>query len=302
MPRWGSMRNGIATSLQADVIGDVGAYSIYPWTCGLEPVQVVSFLPGPYKIGSYRGAVRGVATCKPPTGPYRGVGRPISTFVAERLMDLGAEGARHRSARDQAPQSGSGRGISVPDRFRHHLGQDRLHRMPGCRRRSRRLRRSFASSRPRRARQGRLFGIGIASYAELTGIGSRIAVAPGMPINTGSETAKITIDSTGAITAAFGVASHGQGLETTLAQIVADDLGAQVRGCPRHPGRQRRGADVDRHLCEPQRGARRRRGQACLDAAAGEDQARRLASPRSQPGRYRGLPRARPSCSVPTAR
>src|SRR4029077_13044924 len=40
---------------------------------------------------SYRGAVRGVATCKPPTGPYRGVGRPISTFVAERLMDLGAK-------------------------------------------------------------------------------------------------------------------------------------------------------------------------------------------------------------------
>jgi carbon-monoxide dehydrogenase large subunit len=75
-------------------------------------------------------------------------------------------------------------------------------------------------------KDGRLFGIGIASYAELTGIGSRIAVAPGMPINTGSETAKISIDSTGAITAAFGVASHGQGLETTLAQIIADDLGA----------------------------------------------------------------------------
>jgi carbon-monoxide dehydrogenase large subunit len=82
--------NGIAIALEADVTGDVGAYSIYPWTCGLEPVQVVSFLPGPYKIRSYRGAVRGVATNKPPTGPYRGVGRPISTFVAERLMDMGA--------------------------------------------------------------------------------------------------------------------------------------------------------------------------------------------------------------------
>jgi carbon-monoxide dehydrogenase large subunit len=52
-------------------------------------------------------------------------------------------------------------------------------------------------------------------------------VAPGMPINTGSETAKISIDSTGAVTAAFGVASHGQGLETTLGQIIADDLGAR---------------------------------------------------------------------------
>jgi carbon-monoxide dehydrogenase large subunit len=75
---------------------------------------------------------------------------------------------------------------------------------------------------------GRLCGIGIACYAELTGIGSRISVAPGMPINTGTETATIRIDSTGAITAAFGIASHGQGLETTLAQVIAEHLGARV--------------------------------------------------------------------------
>jgi carbon-monoxide dehydrogenase large subunit len=73
---------------------------------------------------------------------------------------------------------------------------------------------------------GRWLGIGIACYAELTGIGSRISVAPGMPINTGTETAIVRIDSTGAVTAAFGVAAHGQGLETTLAQIVAEHLGA----------------------------------------------------------------------------
>src|SRR5205085_10552858 len=75
---------------------------------------------------------------------------------------------------------------------------------------------------------GRWYGIGIASYAELTGIGSRISVAPGMPINTGTETATIRIDSTGAVTAAFGIASHGQGLETTLAQVVAEHLGARI--------------------------------------------------------------------------
>jgi carbon-monoxide dehydrogenase large subunit len=48
-----------------------------------------------------------------------------------------------------------------------------------------------------------------------------------MPINTGTETAIVRIDSTGAITATFGIASHGQGLETTLAQIVAEHLGAR---------------------------------------------------------------------------
>jgi carbon-monoxide dehydrogenase large subunit len=75
---------------------------------------------------------------------------------------------------------------------------------------------------------GRWIGIGMASYAELTGIGSRISVAPGMPINTGTETAIIRIDSTGAVTAAFGIASHGQGLETTLAQVVAEHLGVRI--------------------------------------------------------------------------
>ena len=82
---------GHILGLRAEVIGDVGAYSIYPWTAALEPVQVVSFLPGPYRIANYRGRVRAVATSKAPTGPYRGVGRPISTFVMERLVDMAAK-------------------------------------------------------------------------------------------------------------------------------------------------------------------------------------------------------------------
>jgi aerobic carbon-monoxide dehydrogenase large subunit len=218
--------NGIAIALEADVIGDVGAYSIYPWTCGLEPVQVVSFLPGPYKIKSYRGAVRGVATNKPPTGPYRGVGRPISAFVAERLMDMGAR------ALGVDPIEIRRRNLVQPDEFPYRIASGIIWDRTGfveCLEAAAlaagygELRKQQREARAER----RYFGIGIATYAELTGIGSRIAAAPGMPINTGSETAKIRIDSTGAIAAAFGVASHGQGLETTLAQIVADDLGAK---------------------------------------------------------------------------
>jgi aerobic carbon-monoxide dehydrogenase large subunit len=218
--------NGIAVALEADVIGDVGAYSIYPWTAGLEPVQVVSFLPGPYKIRSYRGAVRGVATNKPPTGPYRGVGRPISTFVAERLMDMGAR------ALGIDPLEIRRRNLVRADEFPYRIASGIIWDKTGfveCLEAAARagdyekLRQRQSAARA----EGRFFGIGLASYAELTGIGSRIAVAPGMPINTGSETAKIHVDSTGAITAAFGVASHGQGLETTLAQIIADDLGAR---------------------------------------------------------------------------
>ena len=90
MPSSASTPTVVRWRLSADVIGDVGAYSIYPWTAALEPVQVVSFLPGPYRIEHYRGRVRGVVTSKAPTGPYRGVGRPISTFVMERLIDMAA--------------------------------------------------------------------------------------------------------------------------------------------------------------------------------------------------------------------
>jgi carbon-monoxide dehydrogenase large subunit len=89
----------------------------------------------------------------------------------------------------------------------------------------------YASARAYQAQaraEGRWVGIGVASYAELSGIGSRIAASPGMPINTGTDTCVIQLDSTGAITAAFGCASYGQGHETTLGQVLADELGARL--------------------------------------------------------------------------
>ena len=220
-------RDGRVLALVADVIGDVGAYSIYPWTCALEPVQVVSFLPGPYRIQNYRGSARAVATCKAPTGPYRGVGRPISTFVTERLLDMAAR----RIGID--PREIRLRNFVQDHEFPYRIGSgivwDRSS-FTGCLLAACKavdydaLRRRQAEARA----AGRWFGIGIASYAELTGIGSRISVAPGMPLNTGTETAKLRIDTTGAVTAAFGVASHGQGLETTLAQVIADKLGVRL--------------------------------------------------------------------------
>ncbi len=217
---------GRILGLRADVIGDVGAYSIYPWTAALEPVQVVSFLPGPYRVANYRGRVRAVATSKAPTGPYRGVGRPISTFVMERLMDLAAAKIgidakeirlRNLIGADELPYKVASGIVWDKSGFQECLhaacraiGYDHLR----------------AKQKERRA-AGRWVGIGIACYAELTGIGSRISVAPGMPIATRTQTAIVRIDPAGAVTAAFGVASHGQGLETTLAQVVAEHLGAR---------------------------------------------------------------------------
>ncbi len=218
---------GRIAALRAEVIGDIGAYSIYPWTAALEPIQVVSFLPGPYRIQNYRGRVRGVATAKAPLGPYRGVGRPTAAFVMERLMDMAAVKLgidakkirlRNLISAEELPYKVASGIVWDESGF-----QDCLNTACGA------ISYDALRAKQQAARaESRFVGIGIACYAELTGIGSRISVAPGMPINTGTETATIRIDSTGAVTALFGVASHGQGLETTLAQIVAEHLGVRV--------------------------------------------------------------------------
>ncbi len=124
--------DGHVTALRADVIGDIGAYSIYPWTAALEPIQVVSFLPGPYRIANYQGRVRGVATSKAPLGPYRGVGRPTSTFVMERLMDMAAAKLGMDPREIRHAQSHSRRRTALQGRFRHRLGQIRLSGMSQC--------------------------------------------------------------------------------------------------------------------------------------------------------------------------
>lgn len=218
---------GMLLGLRADVIGDVGAYSIYPWTAALETVQVVSFLPGPYRMEAYRGRIRGVLTPKPPTGPYRGVGRPSSTFAMERLIEMAARKLgmdpveirrRNLVNGDEFPYRTASGIIWDKSAFQECLeGAVAYVDYP-----------QLVKERDAARAEGRWVGIGLASYAELTGIGSRISVAPGMPINTGTETAVIQIDATGAITADFGVASHGQGLETTLAQVIADELGCDM--------------------------------------------------------------------------
>lgn len=219
---------GRLLALSAEILGDVGAQSIYPWTAALEPMQVAGFLPGPYVLENYAASVKAVATNKPPGGPYRGVGRPAACFVMERLMDMAATklgidpaDIRRRNfvANDQFPYR-IGSGI-VWDRSGfteglegavHAIGYDAL-----------------KAERDKVRAEGRWFGIGFASYAELTGLGSRMSAAPGMPINTGTETATIEVDATGAVKARLGYADHGQGLGTTMRQIIADELGVGIK-------------------------------------------------------------------------
>ena len=88
-----------------------------------------------------------------------------------------------------------------------------------------------ARQREARAR-GRYLGIGFATFSERTGYGSPAFAARGMEITPGWETVEITMDPSGAVEARIGASPHGQGLRTTLAQIIADQVGvtpAEVR-------------------------------------------------------------------------
>jgi carbon-monoxide dehydrogenase large subunit len=228
-------RDGRIRGLRARVVCDVGAYSIYPWTASIEAIQVISFLPGPYRVPHYRGQAFGVATHKAPLGPYRGVGRPVSTFVTETLVDraarrLGLDPAEIRRRNFIRPEelpyrspSGvvwdSGSFAESLETACARIGYEGLRTEQA---------RGARGARPRARGERRWLGIGIASYVELTGIGSAIPASPGADISTGVEGATLRIDQSGTVTASFGLASHGQGHETTLAQVVADELGVKL--------------------------------------------------------------------------
>ena len=217
--------SGEFIGLFGNIFGDVGSYSIYPWTAALEPMQVAGFLQGPYKIDNFNVNVKCVVTNKPPTGPYRGVGRPAAVFAIERLIDIASKKLKIDPAKLRLQNM-----IDKKD-FPYKIGSGIVWDKAGfknCLKSALKIIKYKKFKKINNKNNKNWIGIGIASYGELTGIGSKISVAPGMPLNTGTETGIIEIDSTGSISATFGIASHGQGLETTLAQIIAEMLGAKL--------------------------------------------------------------------------
>src|SRR5205085_7340382 len=78
--------DGSLLAIDADILCNVGAYSNFPATCGVEPLMALADMPGPYRVREYRARARGVASNTCPMAPYRGVSRPVITAAMERLM------------------------------------------------------------------------------------------------------------------------------------------------------------------------------------------------------------------------
>ncbi|MDX6338634.1 MAG: aerobic carbon-monoxide dehydrogenase large subunit [Streptosporangiaceae bacterium] len=214
--------DGRLLALRADIVADVGAYSCYPVTFGVEPLMALSELPGPYALEHYDVRARGVLTNKCPIAPYRGVSRPAMTLALERLMDTAAKQLgispvqiRLRNLVREFPHT-TPTGLVLDKASYVETMQDAVTAadLPGFRVRQQAAR-----------EQGRLLGIGLSVFAEHTGYGTPAFGARRLFMTPGYERVEITMDPSGGVVIRIGSSPHGQGLATTLAQIIADELG-----------------------------------------------------------------------------
>jgi len=209
-------------ALKADIVSNVGAYSCFPTTSGVEPLMAMAEMPGPYDVQQYQCLARGVLTNTCTMAAYRGVSRPIITLTLERLMDKAAAtfaidpiDIRRRNLIDKFPYTSATGLVYDEASYKETLEMavDAVD-VPAFRQRQKQAR-----------AQGRHLGVGFAAFSERTGYGSPAFAARGMAITPGWETVILTVDPSGFIEARIGSSPHGQGLRTTLAQIIADELG-----------------------------------------------------------------------------
>jgi len=215
-------KNAKLIALRADVVANVGAYSCYPTTCGVEPLMALAEMPGPYDFRAYECRARGVLTNTCTMAPYRGVSRPVITFTLERMMDKAAAAfaidpvdIRRRNMIDKFPYTSAMGLVYDEASYRQTLEMAvEAIDVPAFR----------ARQKAARA-QGRHLGIGFATFSERTGYGSPAFAARGMDIVPGWDTVVLSVDPSGYVEARIGSSPHGQGLRTSLAQIIADEIG-----------------------------------------------------------------------------
>jgi aerobic carbon-monoxide dehydrogenase large subunit len=218
--------DGTILGLDADIECDTGAYSAFPFTCAVEPLMAATELPGIYKVPVYRARGRAIATTKPPTAPYRGVSRPQLVLVMERLMEKAAA----QCGLD--PLEVRRRNMISPGEF-PYTGVNGITYDEGSYRESLDL--AEAQTKEWRAEcqllraDGPLAGIGFSCFSERTAYGTPAMSQRRMRMTPGYDTALVRMDPTGDVIVTTGTCGHGQGHETTFAQIVADRLGV-------HPG------------------------------------------------------------------
>ncbi len=214
--------DGRLLAIDADVLCNVGAYSSFPVTCGVEPLMAMADMPGPYRVLEYRARARGIASNTCPMAPYRGVSRPVITAAMERLMDCAATGLgldaleiRRRNLIAEFPYTSVTGVVHDPGSYREAM--EAAAQVVDIA--------QFRARQQTARADGHWLGLGMSVFAERTGPGTPAFAARRMVITPGFERVELVMDPSGFLEARIGSSPHGQGLKTTLAQLIADETG-----------------------------------------------------------------------------
>jgi carbon-monoxide dehydrogenase large subunit len=203
-------RDGTITGLRMRCLADLGAY---PRDASVPPLTGM-LMAGVYKYTNVDLEIRGVYTNTMATGAYRGAGRPEAAYYIERMMDLLA------AELGMDPVEVRRKNFIPPDAFPYKTPTGPTYDSGDY---AKPLDKALAAAdyqgqRAEQARlraEGRYLGIGVATFTEICGFGP-------------FDSAMVRVEPSGTVTVATGISPHGQGQETTFAQMVADELGVSM--------------------------------------------------------------------------
>jgi carbon-monoxide dehydrogenase large subunit len=213
-------KDGTVLGLKMRLIADIGAYNML--LTAAIPTLTMLMANGTYNIPAIRTTLTEVFTNKTPTDAYRGAGRPEATYFVERAMDMLAQELKMDPAevrrknfikKDQFPfQTQMG---AVYDSGDYDKALDLALDKAGWNK--------LKKERDAARAEGRLVGLGLAMYVEVCGLGPSSSLPTG-----GWEHGQVTIERDGRISATTGASPHGQGNETTFAQMLGDQFGVPI--------------------------------------------------------------------------
>lgn len=217
-------KDGLFLGLRDHMISPAGAYPLGLSGAVAETMLATLVLPGPYKVQQYAWQIDGVLTNTTPTGTYRGVWGPAATWVQEGMIERAARQLgidrveirlKNMVRKEEFPYHSVAGVVYDPGSYQESL-QLAMEKIGYA---------GFEEERRQAAAQGRSLGLGIACFIEPTAMG----VMGDEPLMVPHDVASIRIEPSGQVIAQVGISSHGQGHETTVAQLIADQLGIDVQ-------------------------------------------------------------------------
>ncbi len=211
-------KDGKVTGLKVHVISDLGSYLQF-FTDVIAIAFTLPMVSGCYDIPAAYASCDIVFTNKASTDAYRGAGRPEACYLVERSLDLvahelGKDPAEVRLVNFVKPEDFPHKMVTgaVYDSGNYAPALEKAMEMIGYK--------NLRAEQAQKRAEGKLMGIGISSYVEICGIGPKGLTPFGL-----YESARVRVEQSGDVMVYTGSSPHGQGEETTFAQIVADEFG-----------------------------------------------------------------------------